>query len=270
MGDETATTFFPHSGTHAPYRRSSITGVFERLREELPVIPERLRDWWIHYLDTHIEHYRSVIARLPNPKACGRLLEIGCVPGHLTVLLASLGYDIVGVDIAPERISELWRRHGIEIHRVDIESEPLPFEDQTFSCVLFTEILEHLRVNPIHALREAARVLRSGGRLILSVPNITPIDRLGFLFGRDYQGDIIAEFQKLERFGHMGHFRIYSANEVRRLLNHVGFHNVRCAREGRLRGGWVTRFPFPWRDAFRSHVYFDGFRDHELGARSEA
>ncbi|MCH7884179.1 MAG: class I SAM-dependent methyltransferase [Planctomycetes bacterium] len=247
-----------------------IRGACERLREEAHVIPEPLRDWWIHYLDMHIEHYRSVIARLPNPKACGRLLEIGCVPGHLTVLLAGLGYDITGVDIAPARVSELWRRHGIEICRVDIESEPLPFEDQAFSCVLFTEILEHLRMNPIHALREAARLLGSGGRLILSVPNITPIDRLGFLLGRDYQGDIIAEFQKLERCGHMGHIRLYSINEVRRLLNHVGFFNVRCAREGRLRGGWLTRLPFPWRDAFRSHVYFESSRYRELGAPSEA
>lgn len=233
----------------------------ERFREDVSLVPERFRDWWINYLKTHVSHYNSVISRLPPPETCGRILEIGCVPGHLTVHLKRLGYKLTGVDLAPERFSDLWHRHSIEIHKVDIEKEKLPFDDETFSCVLFTEVLEHLRIQPVFALRETARVLKRHGRLVLSVPNITPIDRWGFLWGRDFQGDIIAEFEKLERFGHMGHFRLYSINEVKRLLRYVGFADIEYVREGRLRGRWLRRIMFPWRHAFRSHVYFVAKRD---------
>lgn len=233
----------------------------ERIRDDAAVAPEHLREWWISYLNSHLAHYKSVIARLPPPDACGPLLEIGSFPGHLTVLLKRLAYNPIAVDLDPTRLSEFWRRYSIKIHKVDIEQQPLPFEDDTFSCVLFTEVLEHLRIHPVFALRETARVLKKGGRLILSVPNITPNDRWKFLWGRDYQGDIIAEFQKLERFGHMGHFRLYSVNEVNRILEHVGYSNIEHRREGRVQGLWPRCVLFPWRQAFRSHVYFVGTRD---------
>ncbi|MCH8852401.1 MAG: class I SAM-dependent methyltransferase [Planctomycetes bacterium] len=228
----------------------------ESLKEDAHLVPANLRDWWLDYLKTHRAHYESVLSRLPAPKECGRLLEVGAMPGHLTILLTQRGYEVCSVDLDPTRLSDLWSHHAVDIRKVDIEKEPLPFADGRFSCVLFTEILEHLRVQPIFALQETARVLARSGQLILSLPNITPLDRLGFLFGRDYQGDIIAEFAKLERFGHMGHIRLYSTREVHRILEHVGYTNIEYRREGQLAGRRLWRILFPWRDAFRQHVYF--------------
>ena len=140
----------------------------------IPLVPENMREWWSHYLKTHLDHYISVLSHLAPPESCGKLLEVGCVPGHLTILLADLGYNISCVDIDPNRISSLLSAHSIKVHKVDIETERLPFEDGAFPVVLFTEILEHLRVHPIFALREVARVTETGGKIILSVPNITP------------------------------------------------------------------------------------------------
>ncbi len=51
----------------------------KRLREKADLVPEPLRDWWLNYLNGHLERYTSVISRLPAPEHCGRLLEIGCV-----------------------------------------------------------------------------------------------------------------------------------------------------------------------------------------------
>lgn len=224
------------------------------------LVPQNLRAWWLTYLKSHLDHYTSVLSRLPPPASCGKLLEVGCVPGHFTLLLADLGYEISCVDIDPNRLAQLWTAHSINVHKVDIETENLPFKNKTFSVVLFTEVLEHLRVQPIFALREIARVTDEGGKIILSVPNITPIHRWRFFTGRDYQGDIIQEFEKLEKFGHMGHFRLYSAKEVQRLLQYVGYTEVKYTRGGSLPRGKVWLRLIPYKSHFRKNLYFVGKR----------
>jgi SAM-dependent methyltransferase len=204
-----------------------------------------------------------VISHLPPPESCGQLLEVGCIPGHLTLLLADLGYKISCVDIDPARFAQLWAANSIKTYKADIETERLPFKDGTFSIVLFTEVLEHLRVQPIFALREIARVTEPGGKIILSVPNITPIDRWRFLMGRDYQGDIIKEFEKLETFGHMGHIRLYSAKEVRRLLEYTGYTEIKCRHGGSFprKKAWIRILPF--RKYFRKNLYFAAIRGNK-------
>ncbi|MGA2677669.1 MAG: class I SAM-dependent methyltransferase [Sedimentisphaerales bacterium] len=221
----------------------------------VPLVPENMRDKWLHYLKTHLDNYISVLSRLAPPESCGKLLEVGCVPGHLTLLLADLGYNISCVDIDPNRISSLLSAHSIKVHKVDIETERLPFEDGSFSVVLFTEILEHLRVHPIFALREVARVTKTGGKIILSVPNITPRHRWKFFTGRDYQGDIVEAFEQLENVGHMGHVRLYSAREIQRILMYVGYTDLKFSREGRVKGSIFWQLFFPWRDYFRGVLY---------------
>jgi SAM-dependent methyltransferase len=147
--------------------------------------------------------------------------------------------------------------------QVDIEREPLPFPSGEFETVLFTEILEHLRINPLHALREVARVLTPGGRLLLSTPHITPLDRVRFLWGRSYQGNPVREFRKLEWLGHMGHIRLYSLDEINEFLQEVGlrmqshiFGGSYDAGSG-VKGKLITLMLdlYPKRDAFRRITY---------------
>ena len=189
------------------------------------LIPEALRDWWQRYFQTHQQHFRTVLGLLHQVDR-GRTLEVGAVPGHLTLLMSRLGYHLEAVDLDPDRIGEFTTAHGLSVQRLDVEREMLPFADGSFRIAVFTEVLEHLRWNPLHALEEIGRVVGPGGTLILSVPNITPRHRLRFLFGHDYQGDVVEEFKKLKWAGHMGHFRLYSREEVRRMLNHAGFDVV--------------------------------------------
>ena len=131
------------------------------------------------------------------------------------------------------------------------------FKPSSFDVVVMSEVLEHLGVNAIHALRECHRMLRSGGHLILSVPNVSLRHRVRFLFGRDYQGDIVQEFRSLETLGHMGHFRLYSHREVSSLLEYAGFEPRVAKVAGWLPGGkWrFLRYLGPFRDHFRSHFY---------------
>jgi SAM-dependent methyltransferase len=151
------------------------------------------------------------------------MLEVGSYPGHFTALLACLNVPFESVDIEPRRLGRFGERFALEVHRCDIEREPLPFDDESLNCVLFNEIFEHLRVDPLYALSQVNRVLAPGGAMLLTTPNLYSVQQcLRFLSGRGI-GDPLYEFKKLRTLGHMGHVREYSHGEMRRFLHYAGF-----------------------------------------------
>lgn len=233
--------------------------ILRSLAQDVDVIPPRFQDWWRNYLKKHAAYYLEVLSCLEARDAGATILEIGSMPGQFTVLLKRLGYDVQGVDIDPSRIAPFWAKHEIPVAKVDVEQERLPFPDDRFAIVLFTEILEHLRMNPLHALAEVHRVLRPGGKIIVSTPNITPMNRLEFLLGGSYQGNPVEEFGKLEKIGHMGHIRLYSLSEVRGLLEHAGFTVRSCTYKGHVvLRGWKEKLLgllYPNKEQLRRFVF---------------
>jgi SAM-dependent methyltransferase len=231
--------------------------MLERLDEESETIPEERRLRWRGYLAKHTPRYLDLLSLLSDCPDARSLLDVGNYPGHFSVLASRLGLDVAGLDIDPDRAGELWERHGVAEHQADIEVEAFPFEQDTFDVVVLAEVLEHLRVNPMHTLTECHRVLRPGGRLIVAVPNVTLRHRLKFMFGRDYQGDIVQAYEQLKRSGHMGHFRLYTHSEVIHMLEHTGFRPKLTRIAGGLpTGRWrLVRYLGPARNHFRSHFY---------------
>ncbi len=204
------------------------------LEKGAALLPSKFQDYWKKYCSRDIGRCETTIALLRPATQDTRVLEVGCFPGVMSVLLKEHGYQLECVDLNPERMEELAKHFDLSVSKVDIENEKLPFNDNEFDHVIFTEVLEHLRTSPIGALQEVYRVLKPGGTLVLSVPNIYPIQRLKFLFGKDYQGNVVNEFSKLESVGHMGHFRLYSQADVEGILKHIGFAERDYSRKGRL------------------------------------
>src|SRR3984893_9643048 len=95
--------------------------------------------------------------------ARGRLLDMGC--GYVPL------YDIYR-DLISENICIDWQNtphvNPYLDQMVDLTGV-LPFESGSFDTVLLTDVLEHIP-EPLHLMREIARILRPGGKLILSVP----------------------------------------------------------------------------------------------------
>lgn len=117
-----------------------------------------------------------------------RILDIGITPGHMAMALKHLGCHVFGItdDRLLQEMKGRWVTEKIDVRGAVIDKEPLPFPDDYFDGVLFTEVLEHLLYNPRKVVEEIYRVLRPGGELIVSTPNATRLgNRIKMLLGRN-------------------------------------------------------------------------------------
>lgn len=182
--------------------------------------------WELEYFDNHQRRYRETIKLIQANSTGKKIALFGSVPGHLALTLSKLGYSVTTVDIAADRLSTVVTTDIEKSVEADIERETLPINTDQFDCVVLAEVFEHLRFNPLHALREANRVLRTDGQLILTTPNLYHLDRvkqfLGFTDGVMW-GSPADSFSTLEERGHMGHVRVHSLSEVTDTLEYTGF-----------------------------------------------
>ena len=182
-------------------------------------------EWARAYLDDKEEYFTELFGRVTETVSPDdRILEIGSAPCQFTLLLDSAGFDVTGIDLDPDRVSPVIDRYDLDVRQCDVERDELPAASNSVDVVLATELLEHLRIDPLHALREFRRVLRPGGILYLVTPNQYEIGAIwGFLRGEGAISHAHYEFAKLERLGHMGHVREYAPADVRELLREEGF-----------------------------------------------
>jgi SAM-dependent methyltransferase len=96
-----------------------------------------------------------------------RVLDVATGPGYVAAAAAERGAEVVGIDFSTAMIERARQRHPAVEFR-DGDAEALPFGDGSFDAVVMNFGLLHL-AHPEQALREAHRVLRSGGRFAFSV-----------------------------------------------------------------------------------------------------
>ena len=115
----------------------------------------------------------------PHLKAGSRLLEIGCGAGNLLLQASVRGSYPVALDLAMRSLTFVRSRlqgatSGQEAPNgfacTQAISELLPLADGSFDCVLLSEVIEHLEA-PQVSIREASRILRPGGRFLVTTPN---------------------------------------------------------------------------------------------------
>lgn len=146
----------------------------KRLESEyLQDLPKNKKD----YIDTSLPRFRFVAEEAAKQfPANGKVLDLGCAPGYLGIVLHYLGFELHGIDL-----NQLWEEtypdpkwiREFQVQAVDVEKAGLPFGDATFDGALFTEVLEHIAIqDPAITLKEIARVLKPKAKLLLTTPNV--------------------------------------------------------------------------------------------------
>ena len=109
---------------------------------------------------------RELRERLPR---CGTAADIGCGTGDLLEIMAQSADMVIGVDNSPRMLELAGERFPDDAHmslRIG-ETTHLPLRDREADCTVMSLVLHHLP-RPEDALREAARVLKSDGRLLIA------------------------------------------------------------------------------------------------------
>ncbi len=196
-------------------------------------------------VDGGLPLWRQILRFVPNPKECGRALELGSPPFHITLLLQKFrNYDFALTGFAsdgrPEieqtlESAEFGETYNFTCTCFNAETERFPYPDGSFDLVTWCEVIEHLTENPVHTLAEIHRVLKPGGALVLSTPNASRADSIvNFLLGRNiYDPYHLGAPLKGSR-----HSREYTLPELKDLLEGCGYALDRAED--------IDIYPRPW------------------------
>lgn len=115
---------------------------------------------WAHE-KTHAK-VQALISGLPH----GKFLDIAAGEGALSAAAREMGFEVSACDLQPDK----FKAPGISCVSCDLNIR-LPFPDAGFDCAACIETIEHLR-DRYAFLAECARVLKPGGTLVLTTPNV--------------------------------------------------------------------------------------------------
>lgn len=145
----------------------------------------------------------------------GQVLDVGCATGNLLAALQQAGWQPHGVETNSQAADYTRQRFGIPVFTGELQQAQLPASQ--FDLVIFWDVLEHVH-DPRQVLQEAARITRSGGTLLLSLPNPGSLEAR--LFGSHWAGWDIPR-----------HLQLFPVAVIDRLLQETDWQMVdwRCA-----------------------------------------
>lgn len=189
------------------------------------------------YVDTHLTRLVKTLELTPPGGPHQSVLEMGAYLQITPSLKTKLGYGTVrGCYFGPagkvdhrEAESVDGERFTCEVDLFDAERDRFPYDDASYDTVLCCELVEHLTADPMHMMSEINRILKPGGHLVLTTPNIGSLRAIAALLAGYHPGFFPAYIRPAEDGGETDarHNREYTAREVYLLLHDAGFEVTR-------------------------------------------
>lgn len=156
------------------------------------------------------------------------VLDVGCWDGaNAEKYRTILGGTARGIEVFPKEANKA-RARGIDVAEVDLEGGRFPWAADSVDVVVVNQVFEHLK-NVWIPMSEIARVLKPGGTLVFSVPNLASLHNRVML-GFGYQPSSIRTFGP--------HIRGYTYRQVRGFVEFGGYFQI-------LRSVGVGFYPLP-------------------------
>src|SRR5579883_136900 len=184
------------------------------------------------YIETHLTRLQKTLEITPPGGPEDRVLEMGAYLQITPALKTRLGYgEVRGCYYGPlgqtdhrAVVSAEGEKFECAVDLFNAEKDQFPYADQYFSTVLCCELIEHLFEDPMHLMAEVNRILRRGGHLVLTTPNIVALRGLSAILQGYHPGFFHAYLRPAES-GEVDarHNREYTPREIHKLLESAGF-----------------------------------------------
>ncbi len=210
----------------------------EPARGAVVVEPEYILSWSPDsaaksYIETHLTRLEKTLTITPPGGPGDRILEMGAYLQITPALQARLGYgEVRGCYYGPAgkveprtSTSSEGEQFSCDVALFDAEKDRFSYDDQYFSTVLCCELLEHLTEDPMHMMSEINRILKPGGHLVLTTPNIGSLRAIAAILEGYHPGFFPAYIRAPEDGAEpeARHNREYTPKEIVRLLLDSGF-----------------------------------------------
>jgi glycosyltransferase involved in cell wall biosynthesis/SAM-dependent methyltransferase len=183
------------------------------------------------YIETHQTRLEKTLAITPPGTPSDRVLEMGAYLQITPALHTRLGYgEVRGCYFGPSGetkqrtvTSESGEIFTCEIDLFNAESDPFPYGNEHFKTVLCCELLEHLPNDPMYMMGEIHRILKPGGYLVLTTPNISSTRSIAAVL-QGFHPQLFSTYLRPKN-GETDarHHREYTSGEIRQLLENSGF-----------------------------------------------
>lgn len=189
------------------------------------------------YAAAHKSRFVHTLEITPPGDESKSVLEMGAYMQITAPLNFQLGYGTVrGCYYGPKGhtdhkviTSETGQVFECDVDLFDAEKDPYPYADESFDTVLCCELIEHLFEDPMHMMKEINRILKPGGHLVLTTPNIGSLRSISaILLG--YHPAFFPAYIRPRVEGEEAearHNREYVPMEIQHLLTDSGFEMVR-------------------------------------------
>jgi SAM-dependent methyltransferase len=167
-------------------------------------------------------------------------------------------------------VSEDGRTFECDIDHFDAERDSYPYSDASFDTVLCCELIEHLFTDPMHMMSEINRILKPGGHLLLTTPNLGSLRAISAIL-QGYHPSFFPAYIRPRKEGEEAearHNREYVPMEVQHLLTDSGFEILRLEtgeflEEPHPEFGWINHLL----DRYRVHRTLRGDGIYALGRK---
>ncbi|HZT30741.1 MAG TPA: glycosyltransferase [Bryobacteraceae bacterium] len=184
------------------------------------------------YIETHLTRLQKTLEITPPGGPEDRVLEMGAYLQITPALKTRLGYgEVRGCYYGPlgqtdhrAVVSAEGEKFECAVDLFNAEKDQFPYADQYFSTVLCCELIEHLFEDPMHLMAEVNRILRRGGHLVLTTPNIVALRGLSAIL-QGYHPGFFHAYLRPSAEGQVDarHNREYTPREIHQLLENAGF-----------------------------------------------
>lgn len=160
--------------------------------------------WMLNGLKREADYLRFMtLAHEP----VGKLLDVGCGGGRFLKRMKRRGWQVEGTDFDAQATEKVTARYGIRTHVGDLPQCALPAN--SFDVITMSQAIEHL-YDPNATLRESLRILKPGGLLVMTTPNVMSIGASDFeAFWRGWEAP--------------RHLHLFSVESLQRLTQRAGF-----------------------------------------------